>query len=148
VLLKSVYLLGGRVLSLAVLVFIEHGSRRMHIGGVTAIPTGEWTVQQARNLALGLRERFEDVKFLICGRGSSFTWGGHTLSEACQPVAQGRSLPGLSMAQMRVIWSPAIWNAYTATVMPSCWATRPGWPLTVRSRSLTLPGAARARSAR
>ena len=59
-----------------VLVFIEHGTRRMHIGGVTANPTGEWTVQQARNLALaalGLGERFEDIKFLIRDRGSNFT---------------------------------------------------------------------------
>ena len=63
VLLKRIY----------VLVFIEHGTRRMHIGGVTANPTGEWTVQQARNLALSFGERFEDVKFLIRDRGSNFT---------------------------------------------------------------------------
>ena len=58
---------------LYVLVFIEHGSRRMHLGGVTANPTGEWTVQQARNLALTLDERFADIKFLIRDRGSNFT---------------------------------------------------------------------------
>jgi hypothetical protein len=57
---------------LYVLVFIEHGTRRMHLGSVTANPTGEWTVQQARNLALGLDERFADIKFLIRDRGSNF----------------------------------------------------------------------------
>ena len=55
------------------LVFIEHGTRRMHLGGVTANPTGEWTVQQARNLALSFGERSEDIKFLIRDRGSNFT---------------------------------------------------------------------------
>jgi len=58
---------------LHVLVFIEHGTRRMHLGGVTANPTGEWTVQQARNLALSVGERFEDIKFLLRDRGSNFT---------------------------------------------------------------------------
>jgi putative transposase len=58
---------------LYVLVFIEHGTRRMHLGGVTANPTGEWTVQQARNLALSLGERFADIRFLIRDRGSNFT---------------------------------------------------------------------------
>ena len=63
VLLKRIY----------VLVFIEHGSRRMYLGGVTAHPTGDWTVQQARNLALTLGERFEDIRFLVRDRGSNFT---------------------------------------------------------------------------
>ncbi len=63
VLLKRIY----------VLVFIEHGTRRMHLGGVTTHPTGDWTVQQARNLALILGERFEDIRFLIRDRGSNFT---------------------------------------------------------------------------
>jgi transposase len=55
---------------LYVLVFVEHGTRRMHLGGVTAPPTGEWTVQQARNLALTLDGRFGDIRFLTRDRGS------------------------------------------------------------------------------
>jgi len=58
---------------LYVLVFVEHGTRRMHLGGVTINPTGAWTVQQARNLALSLDQRFADIRFLIRDRGSNFT---------------------------------------------------------------------------
>jgi transposase len=59
------FLHAGTVLlkRLYVLVFIEHGTRRMHLGGVTSNPTGEWTVQQARNLAFTLDQRFEDIRF-------------------------------------------------------------------------------------
>jgi hypothetical protein len=63
VLLKRIY----------VLVFTEHGTRRMHLGGVTTHPTGDWTAQQARNLALTLGERFEDIRFLLRDRRSNFT---------------------------------------------------------------------------
>jgi putative transposase len=58
---------------LYVLVFIEHGTRRMHLGGVTANPTGEWAVQQARSLAINFGERLEDFRFLVRDRGSNFT---------------------------------------------------------------------------
>jgi putative transposase len=86
---------------LYVLVFIEHGTRRMHLGGITANSTGEWTVQQARNLALSLGERFEDIRFLIRDRGSNFTrsfdavfqaTGTRILRSAVQAAADERDL--------------------------------------------------------
>jgi hypothetical protein len=34
-----------------VLIFIEHGTRRVHLGGFTAHPTGAWVTQRARELS-------------------------------------------------------------------------------------------------
>ena len=58
----------------------------MHLGGVTAHPTGEWTVQQARNLALTLGERFDAIRFLIHNRSSNFTASFDVVS---RPLARG-----------------------------------------------------------
>jgi putative transposase len=58
---------------LYVLVFIEHGSRRLHGAGVTACPTGAWAAQQARNLAMDLGDRLGTLRFLIHDRDPVFT---------------------------------------------------------------------------
>jgi putative transposase len=58
---------------LHVLVFIEHGTRGLHVAGVTAHPTGAWAVQQARNLAMDLGDRLGALRFLIHDRDPLFT---------------------------------------------------------------------------
>src|SRR6058998_2876331 len=58
---------------LYVLFFIELGSRRVHLAGCTANPTGLWVTQQARQFAWTLQERSGSFRFLIRDRDSKFT---------------------------------------------------------------------------
>ncbi|WP_435852425.1 integrase core domain-containing protein [Streptomyces sparsogenes] len=55
------------------LVFLEHGTRRLHIAGITTHPTAQWTAQQARNLTLEVGVRLESLRFVIRDRDSKYT---------------------------------------------------------------------------
>ena len=60
---------------LYVLFFIEVGTRRVYLSGVTANPVGEWVTQQARNLSVLVSERSRAFKFLVRDRDTKFTAG-------------------------------------------------------------------------
>ncbi len=59
---------------LFVLFFIEHGTRRVHIAGVTRNVTAEWATQQARNVLTTLDEtRTTAIRYLIRDNAGYFT---------------------------------------------------------------------------
>ncbi|MEV1004054.1 hypothetical protein [Nonomuraea sp. NPDC050202] len=64
------------------LIFIQHGTRRLHLVGVTPHPTGAWAVQQARNLVMDLRDRIAGLRFVIHDRDPLFTLAFREVFEA------------------------------------------------------------------
>ena len=59
--------------TLYALVFIELGTRRIHLSPSTVHPDSAWVTQQARNLALDLDDRSAAIRFLIRDRDTKFS---------------------------------------------------------------------------
>jgi len=75
------------------LIVIEHGTRRVHLAGITANPDGGWTAHAARNFLMDLGVRATSVKFLIRDRAGQFSGSfrrrvhGGRHPDSCQPAA-------------------------------------------------------------
>ena len=63
----------GALRRIYALIVIEHGTRRVHLAGITANPDGAWTTQAARNFLMDLGQRATSIKFLIRDRAGQFT---------------------------------------------------------------------------
>ena len=95
---------------------MEIGTRRVHVLGVTAHPTGAWTAQQARNLLMNLGERSGQFRFLIRDRDSKFTsvfdevFAGSGMRIIKTPVRP----PG------RTLLRSGTWERYGASALTTC----------------------------
>jgi putative transposase len=124
---------------------IELATRRVHILGVTANPTGTWVGQPARNLLMELADRIQQFKFLLRDRDAKLTAAFEVIF-ASEGV---RSLPTL-VRTPRAVAVAARWIGTVGRELLDrmlivgqqhrerrCPAT---WPTTASAAPLTGPG--------
>jgi len=68
--------------TLYVLFYIEVGTRRVHLAGVTAHPDGFWVAQQARQYVWTLQESDLKPRFLIHDNDEKFTKAHNTIFQS------------------------------------------------------------------
>jgi hypothetical protein len=84
---------------------IEHCGCRIHVLGITAHPTAEWTTQIARNLIRDLQDANVTVKYLIRDRDSTFTRAFDAVfaAEGIEIITTGIRIPRMNSIMERWI---------------------------------------------
>ncbi|WP_309147788.1 integrase core domain-containing protein [Streptomyces sp. NTH33] len=96
--------LGSRLYAL---VFLGHGTRRLHIACVTAHPTQARAVQQVRNLAADLGTRLESLRFLLRDRDDKYgeTFDAASAAEEMKILKSAPRAPQMNAHCERIIGS-------------------------------------------
>ena len=71
-----------RLQTIYVLFFIEIGTRGVHLAGFTPHPSGQWVVQQARQVQRKLEDEEKEIKYLIHDRDRRFFSGFDAIFES------------------------------------------------------------------
>jgi hypothetical protein len=115
-----------RLKTLYILFFIELGTRRVRLGGVTDHPSGRWMVQRAREFSIEM-ERMGDItvpRFLLRDRDSTFTRafdgvfaadGTRIITTPSRRPTQARSLSGGYEPYGRSAWT-GCWSGASVTL--------------------------------
>ena len=122
-----------------VLAAIEHATRRIRILGATAHPGGQWIVQQARNLCMGLDQAGGNVKFVLHDRDATFHEGFDAVLTAAglRIVRSGVRMPRMNSIMERWIGGcrrelldrTLIWNLpHLRRILAACERHQPGPP--------------------